>query len=245
LGIVPQALVKKPKNLQNVVKTLLEKAGDQKKVLLRVFKFNGKMKKGLFIFYVIFGTALILKFFHIHYNAIGMLVGLFGILGLGLVDLVKPRTSENRFSHLTVGFWLAYLFTQVKFLSFGLPVLAVSLLFTLLFIVAVIRSKNFTLMVPVVSAAFFAVSIAGMPTDDRYYLFNVKGNYEIESDYYTLDKYSWFLYQNQKFEEALQVSIEAYGIATREGDLDFFEVIDRHQIAIKKRDWPHYNPHHD
>lgn len=202
------------------------------------------MKKGLMIFYVIFGTALILKFFHIHYNAIGMLAGLFGILGFGLVDLVKPRTQENRFFHLTVGIWLAYLFTQLKFLAFSVPVLVLCLIFTLLFIISIVRSKNVTLLVPVVSAAFFALGVAGMPTDYRYYLFNVQGNYEIESDYYTLDKYSWFLYQNQKYDEALQVSNRAYATAAQEGNFDFLEVIDSHQSAIKIRNWPHYSPHH-
>lgn len=202
------------------------------------------MKKGLMIFYLIFGTALILKFFHIHYNAIGMLVGLFGILGFGWVDLVKPRTPENRFFHLTVGFWLAYLFTQVKFLAFSVPVLVLCLIFTLLFIISIVRSKNVTLLVPVVSAAFFALGVAGMPTDYRYYLFNVQGNYEIESDYYTLDKYSWFLYQNQKYDEALQVSNRAYATAAQEGNFDFLEVIDSHQSAIKIRNWPHYSSYH-
>lgn len=79
-----------------------------------------------------------------------------------------------------------------------------------------------------------------MPTHDRYKLLSINWNYEIETDYITWDKYSWFLYQNGEFHEALEVSNNARSIANQLGDSDWEEFIDMHNKAIEERNWQKY-----
>ncbi|MDZ7650489.1 MAG: hypothetical protein U5K54_26950 [Cytophagales bacterium] len=61
-----------------------------------------------------------------------------------------------------------------------------------------------------------------IPSDVRYYIFNIKFNHEIETDYRTWDKYSWFLYINNKHAEAELASERALKLVKGTTDDHYF-----------------------
>ena len=71
------------------------------------------------------------------------------------------------------------------------------------------------------------------PTHERYKLLSFNWNYEIETDYITWDRYSWFLYQNGEFDEATEASEKAKNIAEQVGDQDWVEFIEKHNKSIQ------------
>jgi hypothetical protein len=79
-----------------------------------------------------------------------------------------------------------------------------------------------------------------MRTDNRYYLLNVKWNYEIEYDFITLDKYSWFLYKNGEINKALEVSDQALEMARKSEQQEQVQIIEQHNQAIQNNDWKIY-----
>jgi len=83
-----------------------------------------------------------------------------------------------------------------------------------------------------------------MPSHIKYYLINIKWNQEIETDYYSWDKYSWFLYQNEHYNEALEASNHSLKIANQYaklyGETEFITIIDNHGKMIKNKTWNKY-----
>ena len=76
-----------------------------------------------------------------------------------------------------------------------------------------------------------------MPSDIKYYLTSIKWNQEIKTDYYSWDKYSWFLYQNGHYEDALKASTHALNLANQNDDLKWIESITNHNSLIKNKKW--------
>ena len=168
------------------------------------------MKNLLNVGSIIFFIGFFIKFFHIHYNAVVMLAGLFMLLVASLIAIIKKESVVNGWANLAATFWLALLLFTTKFYPF----------------------------VPVVLTVALVVSIVGFVTiDSKYHLMNVCWNYEIDTDFATWDKYSWFLYQNGKYEEALDASSRALRIASEVGDTEWENFIADHRSRIEQRSW--------
>lgn len=198
------------------------------------------MKTINLISYIIFFTGLILKFFHIHYNVIIILIGLGGVIVSLLVALIQKQEKAISLMELTNLGWMVLIFVSIKFLQIETVVMTIASLITLIFIIVTIRSKKFkmilTTLIPLSIGLFFYF----MPTHERYQILSIKWNHEIDTDYITLDKYSWFLYQNDEFKEALEVSSKARNIAQQLNDSKWVAIIDSHHKAIEERIWKKY-----
>jgi hypothetical protein len=91
------------------------------------------------------------------------------------------------------------------------------------------------------AALFLSASTSWMDLHTRYYVFNIHFNPAVWTDYVTLDKYSWFLYKDRQFDEALVINGKAYNAAKASGAEEYIPTVQEHEEAIKKRNWGHFD----
>jgi hypothetical protein len=195
------------------------------------------MKKMLIAGFIIFFIGFFIKFFHIHYNAVVMLAGLFVLLVTSMVAIIKKESGVNGWAHLAATFWLALLLFTIKFYPFVTVVLTVAVVASIVGFVTIVRTKTWKVSVFPAICMALAVTFYLTPADIKYHLMNVRWNYEIDKDFATWDKYSWFLYQNGKYEEALDASSTALRIASEVGDPEWENFIADHRNRIEQRSW--------
>ena len=187
--------------------------------------------------HIIFLSGFILKFFHIHHNAILMLIGLGCLLLTAVVSLFTKRSKVYKLLIITNFSWFLLLFASVKFLPFKYIVLVIAVILTLVTIYVTYKSDESKSLRLVGVSMIIALLFCFMPSHKLFKLMSINWNYEIETDYITWDKYSWFLYQNGEYEEALEVSSHAREIALKLEDLEWVEIIDMHKTSIENKNW--------
>jgi len=192
------------------------------------------MKKFWILFYTLFLLGFGLKFFHIHYNALFMLLGAGCILISSIIYLFQKEKRIEGLLHFSTGIWLVVLLISLKFFAFGFWAFILAIIISNVLLVVYYRNKMMHRLHLFFVAMVLALVFYFIPTDNRYYILNIKWNYEIESDYYTWDKYSWFLYQNGEYNEAEKASEKALKMARDANDPQMMEFIEMHQQAIKK-----------
>jgi len=195
------------------------------------------MRKLLSISYIIFSTGFILKFFHIHYNAVLMLFALALILIINVISLFKMQETFNTLIHFGVWIWLVVLLISIKFFHFANIALILAVAVSVIAFFIAYSNKKLIKLFPILVVMIIAMTFFNMPTDQRYYLLSIKWNSEIKTDYQSLDKYSWFLYQNNKFEHALDVSNQAMDIAIKAENDQWIDLIIKHNKAIAEKNW--------
>jgi hypothetical protein len=191
-------------------------------------------------FYGIFCLSFALKFFHVHYNAVLMLIGLGGILVTSIIAMFRKESRTNALLHLALFAWLVQLLVTIKFFPFDNTALIIAAVLSVPAIATILKRQQFAHFIPLVLCASMALYFYFMRTDNRYYLLNVKWNYEIEYDYITLDKYSWFLYKNGEINKALEVSDQALEMARKSEQQEQVQIIEQHNQAIQNNDWKIY-----
>ncbi|HQV51613.1 MAG: hypothetical protein IPI91_15020 [Flavobacteriales bacterium] len=184
--------------------------------------------------------GLLLKLFHIHYNAILILIGLVGVVISLIVGVLKKQQKATLLLTLANFGWLLLVFVSVKFLPIQSVILIVAALLTLVAAVFIIRAGHPKRLLPILITIPIALFFYFLPTHERYRILCINWNYEIETDYITWDKYSWFLYQNDEFAKALEASTKARTIADQLEDSDWVQLIDAHHEAIVARAWEKY-----
>lgn len=198
------------------------------------------MQKLRLFFYGIFLLGFVLKFFHVHYNAVLMLIGLFGILITSIISLFKKEDKPLIFLHFSVLAWMIQLLITIKFFPFEKIALIIAVVLSLFAIFELVKKQQLLQSIPLVLSATVAITFFSMRTDNRYYLLNVKWNYEIDYDFITLDKYSWFLYKNGDSGKALMISDRALEIARKTENVDHIMFIEQHNELIRANDWKSY-----
>ncbi len=185
----------------------------------------------------IFLVGFLIKLFHVHYNAVIMLLGLFLMLvgNIGLV--VKKDSSFNGWLGLASAFWLMLLLFTIKFYPFSNIVLGIAITISIIGVIIGVRNKAWSEMAFLFSSFCFAINFYFIPSDTKYHLFNIRWNYEIATDFFSWDKYSWFLYQNGKYEEAFDASAKALEIANQQNASEWSSMIEEHQQKIQDRSW--------
>ncbi len=195
------------------------------------------MRKLLVSSYFLFSAGFILKFFHIHYNAVLMLTALAIMLIINIISLFKKQDRFNALIHFGIWTWLVVLLISIKFFHFANIALIIAVSVSVLAMLMAYKNKKLIKLTPIVVLMIIALVFFNMPTDQRYYLISIKWNHEIKTDYQSLDKYSWFLYQNNKYREALDVSNQAMDIAIKAENDEWIDFIIKHNKAIVGRNW--------
>ncbi len=199
---------------------------------------------GLGLFAVGFG----MKFFHAPFHALIMMAGLLAMLVENVwYAFQKDKSKAELCFRFGITFTLIYLLFLVKFYPFSQVPLVAALLFYLLgaFYLQTTKSAKKTITRTTVFALVLSIVVSAIvyfiPSDVRYYIFNIKFNHEIETDYRTWDKYAWFLYVNNKHTEAENASERALELVKRTTDEHSLNQIKSHRDQINNRSWKSFN----
>ena len=203
-------------------------------------------KVGFLIFLIGFG----LKFIHAPFHTVIMLVGIISLLGIYLYFLFsKGKSVEYVLSGLCAVSWLIFLLFVIKFFPFVYFSLALAVCLTLLWLIRKIKFKEKSGSITALNIAIiaFCSALYLIAPSTRYRIFNILYNKEIETDFQTWDKYSWFLYRSQKFNESYEASIKAqnallnFQLKHPEESLNVWQnQITQHQIKIREKNWSSY-----
>ena len=205
------------------------------------------MRKFAFIGFGLFAVGFGMKFFHAPFHALIMITGLFAMLVENVWYVFQKDKSKSELCfRFGITFTLIYLLFLIKFYPFSQVPLGAGLLFYLLgaFYLQTVKSTNHitrTTVFALVLSMLVSAIIYFIPSDVRYYLFNIKFNHEIETDYRTWDKYSWFLYVNYKYAEAELASEKALELVSRTTDEHYLNQIKSHRDQINNRSWKSFN----
>jgi hypothetical protein len=172
----------------------------------------------------------------------GLILFFVSLIVLTIQKKLAPLQSMIGFTSFS---WLLLLVFSLKYFPHAGYILFAALGLSLLTISYAVYIKSGDRLYLLFLSALLACSFYYMPTDARYHLMSIKWNYEISSDYPTWDKYSWFLYQNQKYSEAERASENALQMALTAEDQEWIDRILEHQHAIENRSWNNYFKHEE
>ena len=195
------------------------------------------MKKLQFIAYGIFLTGLFLKFLHLPRNAYIMMAGILILLIIHSISAFKKKNKFDTLKGFATASWMIFLLFVLKFWPFLPPLLVLSSVLTVIALREAYRLKELHHVKLLVISSVMCMTCYLMPADERYELINIKCNHHLEKDYFSWDKYSWFLYQNGHTAEAVKASDKALEIAIKSGDTEYIEFISRHNKLIKDNNW--------
>jgi hypothetical protein len=190
--------------------------------------------------YILFLLGFVLKFFHIHYNALMMMAGLTGAIIVTTIMFFHKEKNAAAFLHTIILLWLIQLLVTVKFFPIGNMIIWIAIGMSAIYSIYLIRQKQFRMIIPVLSVALVAIYTWSMSLSERYKLLNINWNHEIDTDHITWDKYSWFLYKDGKSSEALEASDEALRIAVEQEDTEWQAFIEEHNRKINDGSWTTY-----
>jgi len=202
------------------------------------------MKKSEIAGYLLALIAFNLKLYHIHYHTWIILASILFLLALYFTLLIKKEIEKDSFFiGLSSVFFITWLLFLTKF--FPLPTVPMALAISSLIVGLFFKIANKSTLADgrqwinllIVILCFI---VYRMPNEKRYYLTAIRFNYEIDSDYQTWVKYSWFLYQAEKYDEAFAASEKALYIANQMRDEFWVEKIIDQQEKMKDRSWNKY-----
>jgi hypothetical protein len=202
------------------------------------------MKKFEIAGYSIFVIAVILKLFHVPYNTwcimSALLILLIGYIGNFLSKKLEPERALAGIATVT---WLALFLFLAKFWPFWLVMFSIAVVALIVVIIYRLKNKSDSDIqaVILVVAVMLSLTVFFMPPDRRYYAFNIKFHHDLSNDYITMDKYSWFLYQAGKFDEAEKFSNDAATSAKRNSDPGFAKIANAHHEKIRAKSWEDFS----
>ena len=214
------------------------------------------MKPLKYIAYGIFLIGMTFKF--LHYPGPGTLMMLSILLQciyVTISSIKKNKDSDKRVIDLygiTIMLVSTYLFSRVQFL----PLMGISYLALLMGIIVIafhFRNKKKVNTSLVVLFIFLDLVVISMltPYSTMYYFINLNTTLNAkEREYYDVpwDRYSWQLYWEGKYTEALQANDSAQKAARFmlsnhiETDSSNLKYDQQHRIKIQNRTWTDYNP---
>ena len=174
------------------------------------------MKKLYIIAWSLFFASLVLRFLHISGNGLLMLISCVMLLIHNIIYLCKHIKTEKTkvllyfsYTFLTIYVLLRILYWQFAQLVFSITLFLVLAALTVHFV----KKKPFKLpqIVLVIYFVFFLV-FSYVPSYKIFYVVNLNTVLNKErrnTDYYSWNKYSWFLHLRGKKNEALDANKEA------------------------------------
>jgi signal transduction histidine kinase len=196
------------------------------------------------LFYLIAVTGFVLKPFHIPGHTLIILCGLLMLFIFYLYILI---TSAKPITYVLTGmsavFVMASVLCHLKFFLFASYIMDFSAFILLLAVFYSIRKKTYFWFLSsfVLFWVGIHVFILTQPRYKLYYFLNIRFNRHIEQDYLSWDKYSWFLYIEEKYDSALNANKQATQIAKTLNDTAFYKQALEHRKLIEKRKWQSFH----
>lgn len=208
------------------------------------------MKKTELFIYSLFGVGIVLKLFKLPMHTIFILISLLIILIYYVVCLINKK--KDLYSSLTgiLSFvWLFCLLSILKHFPFTNIVFVIATLSSIALLVLLLKNNKIKTSNSILCAIIIVITIffKFLPSHHSYYLTNIKFNYQIEIDYFSWDKYSWFLYNDGKQEEAIEANKNALKAVElsledpKHGDEnEYLNFIKEHELEISNKNWTKY-----
>lgn len=203
-----------------------------------------KMKKteffALSLTFIGFSSTL----FKMPVHTLFILAGLLCMLGVYCHRLLKSDKQANAWAGLAGTAWLCFLLFKIKFWSWGVLPLAFAFKFSFFALFFTFRENTwlFPQLYILAIALLMNLLVVSMPIHELYYFFNIKLNNQVACDYRTWDRYSWFLYKEQQYEEAKianQRAVQASIIAEAYQSERF--KITEHTHKIENKNWERFD----
>ena|SRR5688572_6181894 len=194
-------------------------------------------------FYCVVLTGFVLKLFHLPMNTYVILMGLLLLLGFYLYAAVKKKKKRHK---IIMGVSTCLVFLELlfnlKFYPFRLTVLIITAISCVAVLVILLWQKKFFYINSV--TWFFAILLSAsfkfISNSEKYYVWNIRYNYQAETDYMSWDKYGWFLYQDGKREEALKACDNAEKILSDGRDENYHQLVRTHREKILAGNWEEF-----
>lgn len=215
------------------------------------------MKKLLIIAWTIFIIGLAFRLLHYPGTAVISLLGTLLLVIHSIIYLVKNAKTNLPISFLHLSYSLAtiYILFRFQYWPVGPIVLGYSLFFVIVLLVTiscfVLHITNKTpikfsqIFLAIYFAFFFWLSFTH--SDRIYYFFNLNTVINSESrntNYYSWDKYSWFLYIAGKQDESIEANQNAQKAAEEylkiipgEEAIKYLTTIKQHGQQIRDKNW--------
>lgn len=198
------------------------------------------MKKLLILSYFLYTAGIVLKLFHIPFNAVIMMVGLLLLLIACLGLAAKPQMRTLAVMHLTIWGWLLVFLFSVKFYPLQMVILILAIVISIGALWGMFRKRLWLQLIPTVGVILAVLYVYLLPTDQRYFVFNIWKNRELSSDYRSWDKYAWFLNVNDRHTDALKASDRALQLVIEGNDQEWKRLIQRHNRELRSGHWKDY-----
>jgi hypothetical protein len=208
------------------------------------------MKKAEVIIYSLLGVGFVLKLFKLPFHTVFILAILFVMLSYYLITFFrKKRDAISCFTGVVTFMWSFCLLARLKHFPFLNILFILSLAATGILIWVLLKRKHpFPYNVRACATTLLiTIVFICLPTHRVYYITNIMLNTDIESDYFSWDKYSWFLYNAGMEKEAelanenARVAVESCLKEGADGDeAEYAGLIEKHKIEIIDKCWTKY-----
>lgn len=220
----------------------------------RQTKKTSSMKKFYIISWTIFFIGFIFKLFHLPAAGLLMSIGSLLILIHSIIHFTKYVKTDLPLTLLyaSIAFMTVYLLSRLHYWSIARPIFPIACLLSLATIILLFYKKvEFAFPQYFLIAYFiFFFTISYTPSYKIFYIMTLNSVLNGESrntDYRGWDKYSWFLYLDDKNDEALEANTNARDalntylkIIDDNEAAQFSNLIDRHNQQIRERNWSDY-----
>jgi hypothetical protein len=169
-----------------------------------------------------------------------MIASIFLMMVIFCIAIFKKIEGLNPMVGFALISWLVLLLVSIKHFPFATIILCLACVLTLIAVLVALNKTNKSQFVLLSMSILLSLTFYLIPANARYHLLSIKWNQEINSDYLSYDKYSWFLYQDEHYEEALIASKKAKIIVEKTGDIMWVDLIAQHEEQIKNRNWNKY-----
>jgi len=215
------------------------------------------MKKMQIIAWTTFLIGLVFRLLHFPGAGIISLLGTLLLFIHSIIFLFKNAKTNlpTSFLHLSYSFLTIYVLFRFQYWScgpmiFGFPLLfIIVLLVTLICFILHLTNNRLPQIFLIIYFVFFFV-LSYTHSDRIYYFFKLNPvlNGEMRNtDYYSWDKYSWFLYIVDKQDEAIEANRKAQKaveehlkIIQNEEAVRYLTLIKQHEQQIRDKNWTTY-----
>jgi len=218
------------------------------------------MKKIQIIAWTIFIIGLIFRVLHYPGTFVIPVLGTLLLIIYSLIYLVKNAKTNlpNSFLHLSYSLLTTYILFRLQFWSCGPMIFGYSLFFIIVILVTItcfiLHFTNHTKFklpqIFLIGYFMFFFTLSFIHSDRIYYFINLNSVLNAESrttNYYSWDKYSWFLYIADKQDEAIeanqnaQKAAEEYLKITQDQEaIQYLTLIKQHGQQIQNKNWTTY-----
>jgi hypothetical protein len=218
------------------------------------------VKKLQIIAWISLLLGLIMKFPHYPGASLLLLIGTLLLFIHSILFFIKNIKTNlpDSFLHFAFSIWTVYLLCRIKYWSCGPMILGYSLMFIISVVISItalilyFRDKTKIALPQILLIIYFLFSVwvSFIHSDKIYYFFNLNEITQMENrneNYKSWDKYSWFLYIDEKQDEALNANLNAQQIIEEklkisqdEYLLNELNIIKEHNVLIQNKNWIDY-----